>query len=66
MFDIFVDGIEIRQISRKYFRNPVNSNTLDDPNRGENGMHLTVLGTSAEGGDCGQVGRGNKVNIDDC
>ncbi len=23
---------------------------------------LTVLGTSAEGGDCGQVGRGNRVN----
>jgi S-adenosylmethionine synthetase len=25
-------------------------------------MYLTVLGTSAEGGDCGEVGRGNKVN----
>lgn len=37
-------------------------NTLDDPERGEDGMYLTVLGTSAEGGDCGQVGRGNKVN----
>jgi S-adenosylmethionine synthetase len=37
-------------------------NTLDDPTRGEEGMYLTVLGTSAEGGDCGQVGRGNKVN----
>jgi S-adenosylmethionine synthetase len=37
-------------------------NTLDDPTRGEAGMYLTVLGTSAEGGDCGQVGRGNKVN----
>lgn len=37
-------------------------NTLDDPARGEAGMYLTVLGTSAEGGDCGQVGRGNKVN----
>jgi S-adenosylmethionine synthetase len=40
----------------------VNLNTLDDPARGEKGMYLTVLGTSAEGGDCGQVGRGNKVN----
>ena len=40
----------------------VNINTLDDPARGEGGMYLTVLGTSAEGGDCGQVGRGNKVN----
>jgi S-adenosylmethionine synthetase len=40
----------------------VTINTLDDPARGEDGMYLTVLGTSAEGGDCGQVGRGNKVS----
>jgi S-adenosylmethionine synthetase len=40
----------------------VHLNTLDDPARGEGGMYLTVLGTSAEGGDCGQVGRGNRVN----
>jgi S-adenosylmethionine synthetase len=40
----------------------VQLNTLDDPARGEGGMYLTVLGTSAEGGDCGQVGRGNRVN----
>lgn len=40
----------------------VDLNTLDDPDRGEDGMYLTVLGTSAEGADCGQVGRGNKVN----
>jgi S-adenosylmethionine synthetase len=25
-------------------------------------LYLTVLGTSADGGDCGQVGRGNRVN----
>jgi len=37
-------------------------NTLDDPERGNRGMFLTVLGTSAEGADGGQVGRGNKVN----
>ena len=37
-------------------------NTLDDPARGGDGMYLTVLGTSAEGGDGGQVGRGNKAN----
>jgi S-adenosylmethionine synthetase len=37
-------------------------NALDDPARGNEGMYLTVLGTSAEGGDSGQVGRGNKVN----
>jgi S-adenosylmethionine synthetase len=40
----------------------VDLNTLDEPARGEDGMYLTVLGTSAEGADCGQVGRGNKVN----
>jgi S-adenosylmethionine synthetase len=40
----------------------VDLNTLDEPGRGEGGMYLTVLGTSAEGADCGQVGRGNKVN----
>ncbi len=40
----------------------VQINTLDDPERGENGMYLTVLGTSAESGDGGQVGRGNRVN----
>lgn len=37
-------------------------NTLDAPERGLGGMYLTVLGTSAEGGDSGQVGRGNRVN----
>jgi S-adenosylmethionine synthetase len=40
----------------------IDINTLDAPGRGEAGMYLTVLGTSAEGADCGQVGRGNKVN----
>jgi S-adenosylmethionine synthetase len=40
----------------------VDINTLDDPERGEGGVYLTVLGTSAEGGDGGQVGRGNRVN----
>lgn len=40
----------------------VTLNTLDDPKRGEGGMYLTVLGTSAESGDGGQVGRGNRVN----
>jgi S-adenosylmethionine synthetase len=37
-------------------------NTLDAPGRGLGGMYLTVTGTSAESGDSGQVGRGNKVN----
>jgi len=37
-------------------------NTLDVEGRGEDGVYLTVLGTSADGADSGQVGRGNKVN----
>jgi len=37
-------------------------NSLDVRGRGENGIYLTVTGTSAEAGDSGQVGRGNRVN----
>lgn len=37
-------------------------NTLDVKGKGINGVYLTVLGTSAESGDSGQVGRGNRVN----
>jgi S-adenosylmethionine synthetase len=37
-------------------------NTLDEPGRGMGGVYLSVLGTSAESGDSGQIGRGNKVN----
>ena len=40
----------------------IDINTLDLPGRGLGGMYLTVLGTSAEGADGGQVGRGNRVN----
>lgn len=38
-------------------------NALDDPAaRDESGLYLTVTGLSAEHGDDGQVGRGNRVN----
>jgi len=37
-------------------------NALDAPGRGVDGIYLTVLGTSADGADSGQVGRGNRVN----
>lgn len=38
-------------------------NTADNPNaKDENGIYLTVSGLSAEMGDDGQVGRGNRVN----
>jgi S-adenosylmethionine synthetase len=37
-------------------------NTLDVEGRGIGGVYLTVLGTSADGADSGQVGRGNRPN----
>lgn len=37
-------------------------NTLDNRDRGEEGAYLTVIGTSAEGADGGEVGRGNRVS----
>lgn len=37
-------------------------NNLDEQGRGMQGIYLTLLGTSAEGADSGQVGRGNRVN----
>ncbi len=40
----------------------VQLNTLDVRGRGIGGLYLTVLGTSADSGDSGQVGRGNRVN----
>jgi S-adenosylmethionine synthetase len=37
-------------------------NTLDEPGRGIDGVYLSLLGTSAEDADSGQVGWGNRVN----
>lgn len=53
----FIDGLHLPFSEIK-----VVLNALDDPERGEAGMYLTVLGTSAEAGDSGEVGRGNRVN----
>lgn len=39
----------------------VGLNVLDKEGRGIDGLYLTVLGTSADTGDSGQVGRGNNV-----
>jgi len=42
---------------------PVEINTLDDAeSKDESGLYLTVTGLSAEMGDDGQVGRGNRMN----
>lgn len=37
-------------------------NNLDHAGRGSDGVYLTVTGTSAEGADSGEVGRGNRAN----
>ncbi len=48
---------------RDYFDEiTVSMNTLDKKGRGLGGIYLSLLGTSAEGADSGQVGRGNRVN----
>lgn len=43
-------------------RKEVHFNTLDEEGRGLGGIYLSLLGTSAEDADSGQVGRGNRVN----
>jgi len=56
---------EMEKFVRKFetFRKvQVHFNTLDEPGRGLNGVYLSLLGTSAEDADSGQVGRGNRVN----
>ncbi|MEM2953138.1 MAG: methionine adenosyltransferase, partial [Candidatus Bathyarchaeia archaeon] len=56
---------EINRFVRKntdFDNTRVQLNTLDARGRGLEGLYLTVLGTSADSGDSGQVGRGNRVN----
>ena len=52
----------LKPLQQHYERVKVDINALDDQERADDGMYLTVLGTSAEGADSGQVGRGNRVN----
>lgn len=48
--------------SRDFRKVSIHFNALDRRKKGTAGMYLTLLGTSAEHGDSGQVGRGNRVN----
>ncbi len=52
----FVERFEAFEEVRVHF------NTLDAKRRGLGGVYLSLLGTSAEDADSGQVGRGNRVN----
>lgn len=51
----FLSGLPFTRIT-------CNLNTLDVKGHGLNGIYLTLLGTSAEDADSGEVGRGNRVN----
>lgn len=61
---------EMRQVLVSYLQSrldklneiSVTMNTLDRHGAGLSGMYLSVLGTSAEDADSGEVGRGNQVN----
>jgi S-adenosylmethionine synthetase len=58
-----VDNINDFVQSRvKFDKTNISVNTLDKRGRGMGGIYLTVLGTSADDGDGGQVGRGNRPN----
>lgn len=61
---------EIREVLLGHLRSRLQSldeitvgfNHLDRRGRGVSGMYLSILGTSAEDADSGEVGRGNQVN----
>lgn len=53
---------EFIETSSSFENVEVELNSLDRRGRGIGGVYLTVLGTSADGADCGQVGRGNRAN----
>lgn len=73
LIDRYVEGIEryfaVKKAIHDYLADHLSAqaviriNTLDDPAAwDERGIYLTVSGLSAEMGDDGQVGRGNRVN----
>lgn len=73
MIDAHIESVahyfDIKRRVREYLASrlsgdcAVDINALDDRDaHAESGLHLTVTGLSAEMGDDGQVGRGNRVN----
>ena len=47
---------------KNQFKMHLEINCLDNKNKGIDGLYLTVLGTSADSADSGEVGRGNMAN----
>lgn len=60
--DYFKKKEEVMEILKEKFDGEIYLNTADKEGRGEDGCYLTVTGTSAEMGDDGAVGRGNRIN----
>ena len=55
-------GDFVRSKCKDFDKIDIRFNALDQEGRGLGGMYLSVLGTSAEDADSGEVGRGNRVN----
>lgn len=53
---------DIAGVQSGFGRIALQYNTLDVTDRGLGGVYMSLLGTSAEDADSGQVGRGNRVN----
>lgn len=62
MTDYIVKKEKVAEHLMKRFKTKVDVNTLDDVTGDANSVYLTVSGLSAEMGDDGQVGRGNRYN----
>ncbi len=60
--EVLEDVLEFVKNNTSFQEEEIQLNTLDVAGRGIDGVYLTVLGTSADGADSGQVGRGNRVN----
>jgi S-adenosylmethionine synthetase len=59
---ILQDLCEVLESRIDFDQKTIHFNSLDEPGRGLGGTYLSLLGTSAEDADSGQVGRGNRVN----
>ncbi|MEW6162853.1 MAG: methionine adenosyltransferase [Nitrospirota bacterium] len=59
---IYQEMVRFLEKFEGFKRKEVYFNTLDEKGRGLGGVYLSLLGTSAEDADSGQVGRGNRVN----
>lgn len=60
--EIVAEILNFVEQNNDFMKVTVDLNTLDQKGRGTDGLYLTVLGTSADDADSGQVGRGNRVN----